>query len=62
MNLKTAIQQASEEAAANKICVRVVKAPAGSEWEFFPCRMEWLEGAGKEYSVVALALPNGKVR
>jgi hypothetical protein len=59
MNLKTAIECAREESTAFKISVKVVKSPEGS---YFPCRREWLDQAGKEYRLVAEALPNGKVR
>lgn len=61
MNLKTAINEAAKEATALHCTVKVVKAPAGSTWNYFPCRKEWLETAGKEYQLVAEAYPNGKI-
>lgn len=62
MTLKLAIEEAVKEAAAFHVTVKVVKSPAGSSaMEYFPCRKEWLEGAGSEYVLVAEAAPNGKV-
>jgi hypothetical protein len=61
MNLKTAINEAVKEATGLHVTVKVVKAPAGSTFPYFPCRKEWLETAGKEYKLVAEAYPNGKV-
>ncbi|NBT58374.1 hypothetical protein EBT16_06280 [bacterium] len=61
MNLKTAINEARKEATSLHVTVKVVKAPAGSTFPYFPCRREWLEGAGQEYKLVAEAYPNGKV-
>ena len=60
MNLKTAIELAVEEAVGCKVGVKVVKNPRQSEWEYFPCRKEWLETAG-EYVLVAEVSGNGKI-
>ena len=61
MNLQTAINEARKEAVALHCTVKVVKAPAGSAWPYFPCRKEWFESAGEEYRLVAEAYSNGKV-
>lgn len=61
MQLNTAIELAVEEAVGCKVGVKVVKNPRQSEWKYFPCRREWLEGAGEEYKVVAEVSPEGKV-
>jgi len=50
-----------EEAVGCKVGVKVVKNPRQSDWEYFPCRKEWLETAGKEYVLVAEVSGNGKI-
>lgn len=61
MNLKTAIELAVEEAVGCKVGVKVVKNPRQSEWEYFPCRKEWLETAGGVAVLVAEVSGNGKI-
>jgi hypothetical protein len=62
MELNTAIELAVEEAVGCKVGVKVVKNPRQSDWKYFPCRKEWLDGAGKEYEIVAEVSANGKIR
>lgn len=61
MDLNTAIEVAVEEAIGCKVGVKVVKNPRAGEWKYFPCRREWLDGAGEGYQIVAEISASGNV-